>query len=147
MSRRTNRPHNSQRQAAVHRKQEQAAKQIVAEIHETAERFTCTSDVALTLAEDCAERIEELAYDLERSRLAVGIWTTAPASDNVKRVIALISEVAAEQERHLRAIASLGQRLDEYAALEIHEHLDPIESVAELVYRRLFLAPREGEAD
>lgn len=119
----------------------------MAEIHETAQRFTCRSDVALTFAEDCAQRMEELAYDFERSRLAVEIWTTAPGPDNVKRVVAQLSEVAAEQERHLRAIASLVERLDEYAALEVHEHLDPIEPIAELVYRRLYVAPPEDEAE
>jgi hypothetical protein len=147
MSRRTHKPNKSQRQAAERRKQEQAASQIVAEIRETAERFTCTSEVALTFAEQCAERLDETAYDLEQSRVALEIWAAARTSDNVKKVVELLSELAAEHERHLRTMASLGARLDEYAARDIHEHLEPIQPFAELVYRRLFLAPAEDDAD
>jgi hypothetical protein len=102
---------------------------LAAAVEQTTSVLTCSNNVIEDLAEQCHDGVE--------------IWSPLGA-DNAKPVVELLRDVLAERERHQRALIELCQRLDEYVQRDVHHHLEPVESYAELVYRRLFEPPADS---
>lgn len=137
MARRRNRPSKTGKRANERRKERRAAEELAAAVEDTTSRFTCTTGVARDFADQCEQRVEDVEFDLVCTRLALEMWSPVP-SVTARPVVELLHEVLAERERHHEALMQLGQRLDEYAQRDIHEHLEPMEQYAELVFKRLF---------
>jgi hypothetical protein len=142
MARHRNRPSKTDKRANERRKEKQAAEELAAAVEDTTSRFTCTTGVAKDFADQCEQRIEDLEFDLVCTRLALEMWNPV-TSVTARPVVELLREVLAERERHHHALMQLGQRLDEYAQRGIHEHLEPMEQYAELVFKRLFEPPSD----
>jgi hypothetical protein len=142
MARHRNRTTKTHKRANERRKEKQAAEELATAVEDTTSRFTCTTGVAEDFADQCEQRIYDLEFDLVCTRLALEMWGPVP-SVTARPVVELLREVLAERERHHQALMQLGQRLDEYAQRDIHEHLEPMEKYAELVFKRLFEPPSD----
>lgn len=144
MARHRNQPNKADKRAKERRKEKQLADDVASAVEDTASRFTCTTGVAQDFADQCEQRIEDIEFDLVCTRLALEMWSSVP-SETARPVVELLREVLAERERHQQALIRLGERLDECAQRGIHEHLEPMEQYAELVYKRLFEPPPDHE--
>jgi hypothetical protein len=105
-------------------------------VQDTAGVFTCVTKTAEDFAYQCDSACDDLEGDLVYNRLAHEIWSGHP--DRAPALIEALAELAAERQRHLDALTALGQRFDQLAADDRHDHLEPLQTYQELVRRRLF---------
>ena len=108
------------------------------------EQLTCLVTLAQEGADDCEVQVEDLAFDLATSRLAVEFWADHPTAQDV---VAIFAELAAENQRHCDAVSALAARFNAFVhsqANREHVHLRPSESYRQRVEERLYppVAPR-----
>lgn len=102
------------------------------------EQLTCLVTLAQEGADDCEAQVEDLAFDLATSRLAVEFWADHPAAQDV---VAMLAELAVENQRHCDAVSALAARFDTFVhsqANRDHVHLRPSEPYRQRVEERLF---------
>lgn len=88
--------------------------------------------------DDCNGQVEALEFDLATSRLAAEFWADHPAA---RDVVALLTDLEAEHQRHCDAITALAARFDAFVhnqANHEHVHLRPSESYRRRVEERLY---------
>src|SRR5438477_67643 len=101
--------------------------------------LTCSRDLAHELDAQCELRDDDVEFDLGYAQLALEIWRPH-ATEGARALVEVLIELIAELQRHQRAVGALRDRLAELELRDSHEHLEPAEHFAELVYRRLFAA-------
>lgn len=102
------------------------------------ERLTCLAGLAQDVGDDCAAHIGDLAFDLAYVRLAADFWTGHPAAQDA---VAVLTELAAEHQRHCDAVAALAARVAAFAqgqAIHEHVHLRPSEPYRQRVEAELY---------
>ena len=107
-------------------------------VEDMASRFTCSNSIAGDFAGQCAERINDLEFDLLCSRISLDFWEAQPETEH--SVAEVLRDLDAEGQRHLRALVRLRERLlalSTSAAPNQHLKL-PIEHCREQVRLRLF---------
>jgi hypothetical protein len=144
MSRRRKKQGKSFQQRQAERKQrEQQQLQELDEIVESmAMRYTCSTETARDFAEQCSERLDDLAYDLDCSKIVLDFWSEAPA--HATPLIDALRELVAEHERHASALVDLHRRLIELTNDQaIHHHLDQSPGHYQNQLRRRLFTPPE----
>ena len=102
------------------------------------EQLTCLVTLAQEGADDCEVQVEDLAFDLATSRLAVEFWANHPAAQDV---VAMLAELAAENQRHCDAVSALAARFHAFVhshANREHVHLRPSEPYRQRVEEQLY---------
>lgn len=102
------------------------------------ERLTCLATLACQAADDCEIHVEKLEFDLATSRLAAEFWADHPAAHDV---VAMLTELEAEHQRHCDAITALAERFDTFVRGQgnhAHVHLRPTELYRQQVEARLY---------
>jgi hypothetical protein len=102
------------------------------------EHLTCLVTLAQEGADDCEAQVEGLAFDLAISRLAVEFWADHPAAQDV---VAMLAELAVENQRHCDAVAALAARFDAFVHSQAdreHVHLRPSEPYRQRVEERIY---------
>jgi hypothetical protein len=105
------------------------------------EQLTCLATVAQEGADDCEVQVEGLAFDLATSRLAVEFWADHPAAQDV---VAMIAELAIENQRHCDAVSALAARFHAFVHSQVnreHVHLRPSEPYRQRVEEQLYPPP------
>jgi hypothetical protein len=102
------------------------------------EQLTCLVTLAQEGADDCEAQVEDLAFDLITSHLAVEFWADHPAAQDV---VAMFAELAVENQRHCDAVSALAARFNAFVHSQAncdHAHLRPSEPYRQRVEERLF---------
>ena len=102
------------------------------------ERLTCLASLACQALDDCELHVEDLEFDLATSRLAVEFWADHPAAQDV---VAMLAELAVENQRHCNAVAALAARFDAFVHSQAdreHVHLRPSEPYRQRVEERIY---------
>jgi hypothetical protein len=102
------------------------------------QQLTCLVTLAQEGADDCEAQVEDLAFDLANSRLAIEFWGDHPVAQDV---VAMLAELAVENQRHCDAVTALAARFDAFVhsqANREHVHLRPIEPYRQRVEERLY---------
>lgn len=85
------------------------------------EQLTCLVTLAQEGADDCEGQVEELAFDLTTSRLAVEFWADHPAA---QEVVAMFAALEVENQRHCDAVSALAARF--HAFVHSQANCEPI---------------------
>lgn len=145
MSRRRKKQGKSFQQRQAERKQrEQQDQQELDEIVENmAMTYTCSTGTARDFADRCSDRLDDLEYELDCTRIATDFWSDAPA--HTASLVDALRALTIEHQRHAAAIADLHRRLVELANDEaIHHHLDqPPGHYKNQLRLRLFTPPEQ----
>jgi hypothetical protein len=99
--------------------------------------LNCLDSLAVQVANDCEFHVENLAFDLASSRLAVEFWADRPAAHDV---VAILTELVAEHQRHCDALTAFADRLQTFlhtAGPVAHVHLHPTEPYRQRVEAKL----------
>jgi len=102
------------------------------------EQLTCLVTLAQEGADDCEAQVEDLAFDLITSRLAVEFWADHPAAQDI---VAMFAELAVENQRHCDAVSALAARFNAFVHSQgnrEHVHLRPLEPYRRRVEERLY---------
>jgi hypothetical protein len=102
------------------------------------EQLTCLVTLAQEGADDCELQVEDLAFDLITSRLAVEFWGDHPAAQDV---VAMFAELAAENQRHCDVVSALAVRFNAFVHSQAgreHVHLRPSEPYRQRVVEQLY---------
>lgn len=120
------------------RKAQQHERDRLIEITGLTAYLTCLDSLALHVVDDCQYHAENLAFDLATSRLAVEFWADHPAAQDV---VAIVTELEAEHQRHCDAISAFADRLQAFlqtAGPLAHVHLRPTEPYRQRVEANLY---------
>jgi hypothetical protein len=100
--------------------------------------LTGLDSLAVQVANHCEFHVENLAFDLASSRLAVEFWADHPVAHDV---VAILTELVAEHQRHCDALTACADRLQTFlhtAGPLAHVHLHPAEPYRQRVEARLY---------
>ena len=112
-----------QRQAERKQRERQDAEELDDVVDAMATTFTCSTETARDFADRCGDRLDDLGYELDCSRVALDFWSDAPP--HLAPLVAGLRELIAEHERHAAVLADLRRRMTEIANDEsVHHHLD-----------------------
>ena len=130
-----------QRQAERKQREQQDHHELDEIVQNMAATYTCSTETARDFADRCSDRLDDLEYELDCTRIAVDFWSETP--DHAAPLVDVLRELAAEHERHAAAIVDLRSRMVELTNNEgIHHHLDqPPEHYQNQLRLRLFTAP------
>lgn len=104
-------------------------------VQDTTATFTCSTKTAQDFAYNCAQPVEDIDLALVYARLAQEIWQGRPG--RAEELVAAITALIEEHERHRDALRALGARFVALGELDEHEHLDPPEAYRDLVRARI----------
>jgi hypothetical protein len=144
MSRRRKKQGKSFQQRQAERKQhgQQREPSLEDVLAEMAAKYTCSTETARDFAGQCSDRLEDLEYDLDCSRIARDFWSDAPA--HTAPLADALRELTAEHERHAEVLADLHRRLIELTNDDtVHHHLDPPGHYRDQLRLRLFPDPEQ----
>lgn len=131
--------------ARQHRQAQQQERARLEAITGMTEHLTCLASLAAQVADDCEDQVQALEFDLASSRLAAEFWAGHPAAQDV---VATLTDLEAEHQRHSDAVAALAARFDAFVhsqANHHHVHLRPTESYRRLVEERLYPPPAPAD--
>lgn len=126
-----------------HRRQQQKEDALV---KDTVAQLGCSADTARDMLGQCNHRLDEIDVDLTFAGLARHVWSARPGRG--EQLAPLIDELIAEQQRHAKAMESIGNRLQPIVNAE-HEHLALDAVDPDYVRRTIFTPPedRPGRVD
>ena len=130
-----------QRQAERKQRDRQDQHELDEMVEQLAATYTCSTETARDFADRCGDRLDDVEYQLDCTRVAIDFWSEAPS--HAAPLVDALRELAAEHERHAAAIADLHHRMVELTNNEeIHHHLDqPPGHYQNQLRLRLFTAP------
>lgn len=102
------------------------------------DQLTCLAGLAAQVADDAEDHVAELAFDLAYLRMAAEFWADHTAAHDV---VAMLTELAVEHQRHCDAVTALATRLDAFVhsqANRDHVHLRPTEPYRQRVEAQLY---------
>jgi hypothetical protein len=144
MSRRRKKQGKSFQQRQAERKQHEQQREPSVDdvLTEMATKYTCSTETARDFAGQCSDRLDDLEYDLDCSRIARDFWSEAPA--HTASLADALRELTAEHERHAAVLADLHRRMIELTNNEaVHHHLDPPGDYRDQFRLRLFPDPEQ----
>jgi hypothetical protein len=109
-------------------------------VQDTAAHFTCSTETAADFAFHCQDRATDLDVDLALAQVAQEIWH----DKSQPSLLAVLADLAAEEQRHRDALAALGERFQSLVREQGHQHLDPPEAYRRLIRQRILAEPPDG---
>ena len=109
-------------------------------LRNTAEVFTCSTEITRDFADQCDDSQQNLQADIAFNALALEIWQgRAGRAEDLAR---LLADLLAERRRYFAALGEFVQRFRQLSADEsFHTHLDDAGIDADFVRRRVFPDP------
>ena len=112
-------------------------------VQDTVAQLGCCADTARDMLGQCHRRLDEIDIDIVFAGLARHVWGERPGRG--AQLTPLIDELIAEHQRHAKAMAQIGERLQPIVEGE-HEHL-ALDAVDPDYVRRMLFTPPEDRPD
>ena len=107
-------------------------------VRDTAERFTCSEQIVVDFANQCARLRDHLECDILFNDIDCELWQHLKYDDAANKLVQALDDFAAERQRHLAAVEVLHRRFDEIAGdSSFYQQLGPVQQYREHVRRRI----------